>query len=143
MIKNKFYKNLFQSLSFLSIVMILVFILFVGFICSINYENNNGWILLVIAASLVVFYFIIGFYWIFQKVIINEEGIEIRLKKTIIKYVWNEITSVEETTIMKNPALRIKNINGSEIHLDKRKSIVRAIEYYSKANSNLTKIDRQ
>jgi len=33
---------------------------------------------------------------------------------------------------MKNPAIRIKNIDGTEIHLDKRKSIIQALEKYSK-----------
>lgn len=32
---------------------------------------------------------------------------------------------------MRNPALRIKAFDGSEIHLDKRKQIVKAIEIYS------------
>ena len=39
---------------------------------------------------------------------------------------------MEEANIMKNPAIRIKNIDGTEIHLDKRKSIIQALEKYSK-----------
>ena len=39
---------------------------------------------------------------------------------------------MEEANIMKNPAIRIKKIDGTEIHLDKRKSIIQALEKYSK-----------
>ena len=33
---------------------------------------------------------------------------------------------------MKNPAIRIKNIDGTEIHPDKRKTLIQALEKYSK-----------
>ena len=32
---------------------------------------------------------------------------------------------IEEANIMRNPAIRIKTINGSEIHLDRRKKIIK------------------
>ena len=133
MIKQKFCKNLFQGISFFAVIMIFVILLVFGFISSVDLEANNGWILLVIAISLLLLYFAFGFYWIFQMVIINEKGIQIVLFNKIISYyTWQEIESIEETSIMKNPALRIKITNGSEIHLDKRKKIILAIEYYNK-----------
>ncbi|MBQ3253025.1 MAG: hypothetical protein IJA65_00580, partial [Acholeplasmatales bacterium] len=80
-----------------------------------------------------ILYFLIGFYWIFQKVIIDDNGIRIILINKIIKECkWYEIDIIEEANIMKNPAIRIKNIDGTEIHLDKRKSIIQALEKYSK-----------
>ena len=42
------------------------------------------------------------------------------------------LSSTDGLNIMRNPALRIKAFDGSEIHLDKRKQIVKAIEIYSK-----------
>lgn len=133
MIKNKFYKNLYQSISFFSVIVIFVFFLLLGFIVSLNYEYGSGWILLVIAVSLIILFFLFGFYWIFQRVIINEEGVKIFfLKKVIKKYTWDEVESIEEANIMRNPALNIKMMNGSEVHLDKRKAIIRTIEFYSK-----------
>ena len=42
-----------------------------------------------------------------------------------------EIDTIEEVNIMRNPALKIKAFAGREIHLDKRKQIVKAIEIYS------------
>jgi hypothetical protein len=132
MLKQKFFKNLFQSLSTLGGILIVYIPCIFGYIESIKYESNLGWIMLVAPLSLFILYFLIGFYWIFQKVIIDERGIKITLlNKTIKERKWNEIDIIEEANIMKNPAIRIKNIDGTEIHLDKRKSIIQALEKYS------------
>ena len=131
--KSTFYKNLYQSISFFSVIMILVVILLGGFVASLDYKSHNGWILLVLAATLLFSFFSLGFYWIFQKVSIDEKGIKIVFINKIIKECkWEEIESIEETGVMRNPALRIKLDNGSEIHLDKRKSIIRIIEKWYK-----------
>ena len=132
MLKNKFYKNLFQSLStFLAILIVYIPCIF-GYIESVKQGSDLGWIMLVFPLSLFVLFFLIGFYWIFQIVIADEMGIKIILLNKIIKESkWEEIDTIEEANIMKNPAIRIKNIDGTEIHLDKRKSIIRAIEFYS------------
>ena len=102
------------------------------FFASLSYSQNFGWILLIISLSLIVLFFLIGFYWIFQIVSIDEHGIKILFKSKIVKQLkWEEIDTIEEANIMRNPALRIKAFDGSEIHLDKRKQIVKAIEIYS------------
>ncbi len=133
MLKNKFYKNLFQSLSALGGILIVYIPCIFGYIESIKYGSDLGWIMLVAPLSLFILYFLIGFYWIFQKVIIDDNGIRIILINKIIKECkWYEIDIIEEANIMKNPAIRIKNIDGTEIHLDKRKSIIQALEKYSK-----------
>ena len=133
MLKNKFYKNLFQSLSALGGIFIVYIPCIFGYIESIKYESDLGWIMLVAPLSLFILYFLIGFYWIFQKVIIDDNGIRIILINKIIKECkWCQIDIIEEANIMKNPAIRIKNIDGTEIHLDKRKSIIQALEKYSK-----------
>ena len=133
MLKNKFYKNLFQSLSALGGILIAYIPCIFGYIESIKYESDLGWIMLVAPLSLFILYFLIGFYWIFQIVIIDDNGIRIILINKIIKErKWCQIDIIEETNIMKNPAIRIKNIDGTEIHLDKRKSIIQALEKYSK-----------
>jgi hypothetical protein len=133
MLKNKFYKNLFQSLSALGGILIIYIPCIFGYIESIKYGSDLGWIMLVAPLSLFILYFLIGFYWIFQKVIIDDNGIRIILINKIIKECkWYEIDIIEEANIMRNPAIRIKNIDGTEIHLDKRKSIIQALEKYSK-----------
>lgn len=71
-------------------------------------------------------------YWVFQKVVIKNEGIEILFfKKSIKKVDWNTILSIEKTCHMKNPALKIELPNNEAIYLDNRKPIRRAIEFYS------------
>lgn len=133
MLKNTFYKNLFQSLSTLGGILIVYIPFIFGYIESIKHESDLGWIILVAPLSLFILYFLIGFYWIFQKVIIDDNGIRIILINKIIKECkWHEIDVIEEANIMKNPAIRIKNIDGTEIHLDKRKSIIQVLEKYSK-----------
>ena len=133
MLKNQFYKNLFQSLSALGGILIVYIPCIFGYIESIKYESDLGWIMLVAPLSLFILYFLIGFYWIFQIVIIDDNGIRIILINKIIKErKWCQIDIIEEANIMKNPAIRIKNIDGTEIHLDKRKSIIQALEKYSK-----------
>ena len=147
MLKQKFFKNLFQSLSTLGGILIVYIPCIFGYIESIKHESNLGWIMLVAPLSLFILYFLIGFYWIFQKVIIDERGIKITLLNKIIKErKWSEIDIIEEANIMKNPAIRIKLTDGAEIHLDKRKSIIKAIEIYSQKkiivfNTNLQERD--
>ncbi len=132
MLKQKFYKNLFQTISYFAVIMIFVILLLIGFFLSLTYEQNFGWILLIMSLSLIVLFFLIGFYWIFQIVYIDEIGIKILFKSRIVKQLkWEEIDTIDEANIMRNPALRIKAFDGTEIHLDKRKKIVKAIEVYA------------
>lgn len=132
MLKHKFYKNLFQTISYFSVIMIFEIFLLIGFFASLSYEQNFGWILLLISLSLIALFFLIGFYWIFQMVYIDESGIKILFKSRIVKQLkWEEIDTIGEASIMRNPALKIKAFDGTEIHLDKRKQIVKAIEIYS------------
>ena len=136
MIKHKFYKNLFQTISYFSVIMVFAITLLMGFIASLSYEQNSGWILLLISVSLIILFFLIGFYWIFQIVSIDEGGIKIYFMNRIIKHLkWEEIDIIEEANIMRNPAIRIKALNGTEIHLDKRKKIIKAIEIYYQKKS--------
>jgi len=132
MLKHKFYKNLFQTISYFTVIMVFEILLLVGFFASLSYGRNFGWILLIISLSLIVLFFLIGFYWIFQIIYIDESGIKILFKSRIVKQLkWEEIDTIEEANIMRNPALKIKAFDGTEIHLDKRKQIVKAIEIYS------------
>ena len=132
MYKHKFYKNLFQTISYFAVIMLFEILLLIGFFTSLSYGQNFGWILLIISISLIMLFFLIGFYWFFQIVYIDESGIKILFKSRIVKQLkWEEIDTIEEANIMRNPALKIKAFDGTEIHLDKRKQIVKAIEIYS------------
>lgn len=114
MLKHKFYKNLFQTISYFSVIMIFEIFLLIGFFASLSYEQNFGWILLLISVFLIALFFLIGFYWIFQRVSIDEGGIKIYFMNKIIKQLkWKEIDIIEEANIMRNPAIRIKALNGT------------------------------
>ena len=126
MLKHKFYKNLFQTISYFAVIIVFEILLLVGFFASLSYGQNFGWILLIISLSLIVLFFLIGFYWIFQKVSIDEGGIKIYFMNKIFKQIkWEEIDIIEEANIMRNPAIRIKALNGTQIHLDKRKKLLK------------------
>lgn len=78
--KNKFIKNLYNVISYLSLVIFFTLIIIVMFICSLEYTKDT-WFLLVIAIGLFLLFFLIGGYWIFQKVEIDYYGIKITLFK--------------------------------------------------------------
>lgn len=133
MLKQKFYKNLFQTLSFFAVIMVFELILLLAFFESMSFEDGSGWMLLIISLALMILFFLIGFYWIFQTVLIDETGIKIVLIRKKLKEVkWEEVETMKKANIMRNPAIRIKTFGGTEIHLDQRKSIIKAIETNSK-----------
>jgi hypothetical protein len=77
--------------------------------------------------------FLIGFYQIFQVVFIDESGISVMFfKKEVRKFEWNSIVLIKEASVLRNPAYSVIKNDGTEIHLDKRKKIKKAIEYYYK-----------
>ena len=135
--KNKFYQYFFNNLCLLiGILWLLVLILFASLAYSIeNSLSFTFWELLhVVALAVVPFIgcFSLGSYWLLRKVVINYEGIEIYFfRKSIRKIDWNTILSIEKTSHMKNPALKIELQNAEVIYLDNRKAIRKAIEFYS------------
>lgn len=87
---------------------------------------------IIIPFILYLMYFGVGFYWVFQTVIINNEGIEIWLfKKCLKKYPWSSILRIQEYRYMRTPSLKITLGFDNEIYLEKRKSIVKTIKCYS------------
>lgn len=83
------------------------------------------------AISLPVFAFACGFYWIFQNVLIDENGITIYFFKKVLKNIkWTEVLYICYDNRFKNPEIKIMGSNNC-IHLDERKAIIRAINNYS------------
>ena len=126
-----FYKNLFQSIyCFISILFLNITLLHCFFIILI-YESDYSWVLLVIICMVFVLFFLLGFYWIFQKVAIDNEGIKISLLNRTLKSLrWDEIVSIKAVNHMRSPALEIEKCDGFIIYLDKRKIIINAIKQY-------------
>lgn len=132
MIKNSFIKNLYQVISNFSVIMVFVGALLLGYLASLDYESGNGWYLLVIALALIVLFFGIGFYWIFQTVEIDEKGIRTKLfRKTIRNISWKNVTDIRYTSVARNPAYVISIANEKNLNLDARKSIKIAIGHYA------------
>lgn len=130
--KNKFYKNLYQLIGFFCSMTLLYIFLIVGLLLSKTYEYLFFILMLALVIPMAIV-FIIGFYWIFQKVLIDKKGIKIMIfNRSIKECEWNQIKSIEEANIMRNSAYRVILNDEREIHLDKRKGIKNAIELYSK-----------
>ena len=133
MLKTKFFKNLYQTVSSLGVVVVLEIPIIAGFLYSLQLDENYGWILLIISAIIAFLYFGIGFYWIFQKVIITNNSIRIIfLGKTIREYLWTDVANIKKSNHLRNPALKITLKNGNFLYLDDRKKIRYAITTISK-----------
>lgn len=140
--KFKFIKNLYLSLSvFVGIPCLFLFITILFTICMIfsNAEEcyllEKGLVYLAIGLfSSILLYMVLGFYSIFQSVIIEQSGISICFfNKTIQKFRWDNIASIQNSNNDRNPAYKIVHKNGKVMYLDKRKAIKKAIEtYYSR-----------
>lgn len=130
MLNHKFYKNLFSSICCFLAILFVDIILLSSFFA--NFNQGYSWVWLPISLVLTASYFLFGFYWIFQQVIFDEQGITIVLINKIIKSCkWTEVDSIELTNFNKNPAIKIMLLDGSKFYLDQRKSIIKAIEAYS------------
>ena len=129
--KYRFLKNLYQIISFSCVLLVFVIILAMAFVASLSYENSNGWYLLLFAGITSVIFFIVGLYWIFQIVVIDEIGIRIILfTKTIRTVSWDNILEIKRTSVMRNPAYVLVIKNENNLNLDDRKSIRKAICQY-------------
>ena len=71
---------------------------------------------------------IFGFYFIFQIVYFDDNGLKICIFKHIIREIsWKDIKKIEYSSWMKNPTISIYLENGVRINFDRRKKIVSII----------------
>lgn len=131
MVKNRFIKNLFQSISWGVSCFVLITAILAGYFASLQYGSSNSWILLAFAVGIVLLFFLIGFYWIFQTIEIDQQGIYVRiLQKTIRTIYWTDVVNIEAKTVMKNPAYVVTVRGQTHLNLDRRKKIRNAISQY-------------
>ena len=135
----KTFKNLFQTIAALAAVAFIDLCLIVGYIYSLFAEQPNyGWVLLVAAGAFLCLFFIFGFYWIFQKVTIDENGIKITiLNKVITKCSLDDVESYTVGAVMRTPAIKIQLKNGKHINIDKRNRILKCLEFFGLNKSNI------
>ena len=132
MVKNRFLKNLYQTISWGISCIVLILAILAGYFMSLQQGSNDGWILLVFTAGVVLLFFAIGFYWIFQTIEIDSNGIHVKiLSKTIRTIFWHDVVCVEAKTVMKNPAYVVIVRDQKRLNLDRRKKILDAINLYS------------
>lgn len=136
--KQKFWKNLFQGLSTFGAVMVFEII---GVFFLIASPPHNVLIVTILAMSgLFISFFIIGFYWLFQKVEITETGIKILfLSKTLRHIEWEQIEHHQYSNRFKNHEIKIIVKDEKPLFLDYRKRILELLQLYSskKSRSNL------
>ena len=131
MLEKKFFKNLYQTINWLGVILVLQIPLIAGYFDSLQFGENNGWLLLVISAIIVFLFFAIGFYWFFQKVVIDKNGITILFFNKIIKHIaYCEVEKCKITFVMRSPSITIYTINKKHINLDHRKKITESLRYY-------------
>ena len=128
----KVFKNLYQTLSVLIAVLFIDVILLAGYITSLFAEQPNyGWIALVIIGATLLLYFIIGFYWIFQTVVIDEKGIRVKFfNKTLKEFDIKDIECFAIGSIYRNPIIAIQRKDGARLNIDKRKKALECLEFY-------------
>lgn len=85
-----------------------------------------------VAVGIILLFFAIGFYWIFQVIEIDQHGICVKiLQKTIRKISWDAVVIIEEKTVMKNPAYVVIVRNPKPLNIDRRKKVLDAINLHS------------
>lgn len=99
---KKYFKNSCTNLVFIFVSFLCLLIILPCYFC-FDFNLKTTCIIILILLSPFILYFLIGFYWVFQKVSINDEGIQFYLwNKKIRGLSWD---SVEHITINE---LRIK-----------------------------------
>ena len=131
--KNRFIKNLYQDISTGSAIAVLIVILLIGYFESLKFETpNNGWLLIACAVVVILIFFAMGFYWIFQMVEIDAKGIQVSfLGKQIRNVCWEQVEEIKPMTVLRNPAYVLLIRGEKNLNLDRRKKIRQAIEHYS------------
>lgn len=128
--KNTFLKNFHQILIFaISELIIIIPIICMLFMMNKSGQNNYKLICIYIILLLIILYICIGFYWIFQFVRIDSNGITIMFFKRVLREIkWKDVEIIEFGLVMRHPALIVKVKEGKKINLDYRKQIVKLIE---------------
>lgn len=92
---EKYFKNSLMNLVFgIIIIMYLLFIIPICFV--FEFETHVMLLTLIGGISPFILYFIVGFYWVFQSISIDEAGISFYLlRRKLADIKWDEIESIE------------------------------------------------
>lgn len=131
----RFNKNLYYSLSvFIGVPCLFLFVEILASIASIGYDYPLAEVLVYMNLSMLamlLLYLVLGFKFIFQSVIIDNLGISVCFfKKTLQRFRWTDIASIQESDFAKIKSYKIVLQNGKFIYLERRRAIKKAIETY-------------
>lgn len=127
--KQKFWKNLFQGLSTFGAVM--VFEIIGVFFLIASPPHNVLIVTILVMSGLFIAFFIIGFYWLFQKVEITETGIKILLLSKTLRHIeWEQIEHYQYSNRFKNHEIKIIVKDEKPLFLDYRKRILELLQLY-------------
>ncbi len=131
--KSKFWKNLYQNLSNIAVISLFDLILIYCAIRSFNQNQLMAFMFIGCSVLFLVLYLLIGFYWVFQMIEVDERGIKVKLfSKTIRDISWDNIESITYGGVLRNPAYIIKVKNQKGLNIDSRKKIKQAFSFYGK-----------
>lgn len=130
--KKKYLKNKYQIVCFLLSTLILVFVsiiaLAIGSISAAIFTIG-------ITIGVIFLTTLLGFYFIFQFVYFDNDGIHITLINKEINFIsWDQIKEVNESNIYRGPIYQLVLKNGRVLNLDRRKKIKQEIFKYYKKN---------
>ena len=130
--KKKYLKNKYQIVCFLLSTLFLVFVsiiaLAIGGISAAIFTIG-------ITIGVIFLTTLLGFYFIFQFVYFDNDGIHITLINKEINFIsWDQIKEVNESNIYRGPIYQLVLKNGRVLNLDRRKKIKQEIFKYYKKN---------
>ena len=130
--KIKVYKNLFQFLCAFGGILFVDVLLLWGYFEFPLTTRKDAWFLPMSALAIFALFFLADGYWIFQKVIIDENGLKIvRFGKVLYSCKLEEMEYYRLTNVMRNPSISIKTTNSERmIHLDRRRKILVVLQHY-------------
>ncbi len=134
--KNRFFKNLFQFLTSLGVLdTMMVFVLLMG-LFETGFQNREFILLTLIFIAFLVLVNLACSYWIFQRVLIDENGISVYFFGRMLRHVpWDSIEAIKRDSVMRNMCYVISILNEeTPLNLDYRKSIKRAMIFYAPKN---------
>ena len=124
--EKRFVKNLYWSLSFFSVFLILGSSFVVVFIAGIG--QSFGWVFLPPAIGNLVVSLIFGYLFVSERVVLSDAGVEIfRWKKMIKACRWDGFKTIALDYRFRNPEIKFTCPDGTSFYLDDRKKIRDAI----------------
>ena len=138
--KKRFIKNLYHIMEFV-IGDLIIAVPLIG-ACFLNRWQSKEVIILIFSlfASLIMFECLIGFYWAFQIVVVDDWGLTVLLcGKKIRQIPWERIKTIKKKTIMRVPCLTFVTTIPNrgfvdcymELNLDYRKKIIKSILHHA------------